>query len=117
MKLRTRHPSASKKSSALPRKKYPSEHRQRNKASISTTNKSQLYEVESITKKRWGKAGWEYFASWTGYPPSDDMWISECPLFFRNKWERRISQRAAAADTSKFDVLVAEACRRLKKNE
>ena len=116
MKLRARQRSACLKSSAPHFKNSSQKHHTKKKAPIPITTKSQLYEVEKITEKRLRKFGWEYFVSWVGYPSSDDMWISECPPFFKKEWESKI-QHVTAPDFKKIDSLVAEACRRLQENQ
>jgi hypothetical protein len=110
MKLRTRQYVASEKRSdhktamrLCPEKRSRIS---RKIAPIPIKSTSQLYEVQNVTKKRWGESGWEYFVSWAGYPPSDDMWITECPPYFKEQWETK----EGAPDTRNFDLLVTVAC-------
>ena len=101
MNLRTRQYDAFKKRPEHARKIAP----------IPIKSTSLLYEVHKITKKRSGKSGFEYFASWTGYPSSDDSWITELPSYFEGQWGNK--QGATTPDTTKFHLLVEVACQRL----
>lgn len=41
-----------------------------------------LYEIEKVVDTRKGKWGTEYFVKWRGYSSTENMWISDIPVFF-----------------------------------
>jgi hypothetical protein len=63
------------------------------------------YEVDDVLEKRFGEHGAEYFVSWVGYPPCDNMWIGVLPIFFKKRW----GSRNASSVTNGFNALVESA--------
>jgi hypothetical protein len=41
-----------------------------------------LYEIEKVVDTREGNWGTEYYVKWRGYRSSENMWISDIPVFF-----------------------------------